>query len=217
MFYAIPDTVFSLTGLESAMSTVDKDGMLIDAKITLKRYTSIEHGNLSAVKAVVVHQTDAPTAQHTFNGYNAGGNGAHFLIAKNGDIYQTASTQKRCYHVGRLIKSKCLTLDKNSCDSAEMAVILAKSWSNQIKALDAHERQKAYPARYPVNSDALGIEIVGKHLDDTQYEAVTPAQNTSLQWLLGELYSHFSLTKADIYRHPEVSYKNPGEAKGASW
>ena len=73
------------------MSTVDKDGMLIDAKITLKRYTSIEHGNLSAVKAVVVHQTDAPTAQHTFNGYNAGGNGAHFLIAKNGDIYQTAS------------------------------------------------------------------------------------------------------------------------------
>ena len=59
--------------------------------------------------------------------------------------------------------------------------------------------------------------FVGKHLDDTQYEAVTPAQNTSLQWLLGELYSHFSLTKADIYRHPEVSYKNPGEAKGASW
>lgn len=199
------------------MSTLDNDGMLIDNKISLKRYTSIEHGNLTRVSAVVVHQTDAPTAQHTFNAYNSGGNGAHFLIGKNGQIYQTASTLKRCYHVGRLIKSKCLTLDKNSCDSAAMATILAKSWSNQIKALDAHERQKSYPYRYPVNSDALGIEIVGKHVNDTQYEAVTPAQNEALQWLLTELYFHFTLTKTDVYRHPEVSYKNPGEAKGANW
>jgi len=199
------------------LSTLDNDGMLIDNKISLKRYTSIEHGNLTRVSAVVVHQTDAPTAQHTFNAYNSGGNGAHFLIGKNGQIYQTASTLKRCYHVGRLIKSKCLTLDKNSCDSAAMATILAKSWSNQIKALDAHERQKSYPYRYPVNSDALGIEIVGKHVNDTQYEAVTPAQNEALQWLLTELYFHFTLTKTDVYRHPEVSYKNPGEAKGANW
>ncbi len=199
------------------MSTLDNDGMLLDDKVSLKRYTSIEHGNLTRVSAVVVHQTDAPSAQHTFNAYDSGGNGAHFLIAKNGQIYQTASTLKRCYHVGRLIKSKCLTLDKNSCDSVEMAKILAKSWSNQIKALDAHERQKSYPERYPINSDALGIEIVGRHIDDTQYEAVTPAQNESLQWLLTELYKHFTLTKTDVYRHPEVSYKNPGEAKGASW
>ncbi|MDP5137608.1 peptidoglycan recognition family protein [Rheinheimera baltica] len=199
------------------MSTIDKDGMLIDTKVTLKRYTSIEHGDLASVCAVVVHQTDAPSAQHTFNGYNAGGNGAHFLIAKNGDIYQTASTKKRCYHVGRLIKSKCLTLNKSTCDSTEMAKILAKSWSAQIKAMDSHERLKAYPERYPVNSDSVGIEIVGKHIDDKQYEAVTPAQNESLKWLLGELYQHFSLTGSDVYRHPDVSYKNPGEAKGASW
>ncbi|HAW93401.1 MULTISPECIES: peptidoglycan recognition protein family protein [unclassified Arsukibacterium] len=199
------------------MSTLNTEGMLIGDKISLKRYPTIEHGNLARVNAVVVHQTDAPSAQHTFNAYDNGGNGAHFLIGKNGQIYQTASTQKRCYHVGRLIKSKCLTLDKNSCDSAEMAKILAKSWSNQIKALDAHERQKSYPERYPVNSDALGIEIVGKHVNDTNYEAVTPAQNESLQWLLAELYKHFSLTNTDVYRHPEVSYKNPGEAKGASW
>ena len=87
----------------------------------------------------------------------------------------------------------------------------------QFKAMDSHERLKAYPERYPVNSDSVGIEIVGKHIDDKQYEAVTPAQNESLKWLLGELYRHFSLTGSDVYRHPDVSYKNPGEAKGASW
>ncbi|MEJ2682718.1 MAG: N-acetylmuramoyl-L-alanine amidase, partial [Gammaproteobacteria bacterium] len=122
-------------------------------------------GPLASIHAIVVHQTDAPTVQHTFNGYKAGGNGAHFLIGKNGQIYQTASMHKRCYHVGRLIKSKCLAINKKSCNSANMAKILALSWINQIKALDANERAKSYPHRYPVNSDSIGIELVGKHID----------------------------------------------------
>jgi N-acetyl-anhydromuramyl-L-alanine amidase AmpD len=113
------------------MSTINKDGMLIDNKVILRRFPTIEHGPLVGVHAIVVHQTDAPTAQHTFNGYNAGGNGAHFLIDKNGQIYQTASMHKRCYHVGRLIKSKCLTINKKSCNGANMAKILAMSWTSQ--------------------------------------------------------------------------------------
>jgi N-acetyl-anhydromuramyl-L-alanine amidase AmpD len=199
------------------MSSIDKDGMLLDPKVTLRRFTSIEHGNLSGVAAIVVHQTDSATAQHTFNGYVSGSNGAHFLIDKGGQIYQTASTAKICYHVGRLIKSKCLTLDKTRCDSAEMARILALSWTRQIQALDAHERAKSYPDRYPVNSDSVGIELVGAHVDARTYEAVTPAQNASLQWLVSELYGHFGLADGDIYRHPDVSYKNPDEARTAAW
>lgn len=199
------------------MSTVDKDGMFIDSKIHRKRFPNIEHGKLSGVYAIVVHQTDAPTAQHTFNGYKAGGNGTHFLIAKNGMIYQTASIHKRCFHVGRLIKSKCLAINKNSCRDASMAKILAMSWANQIKALNSHERSKKYPHRYPINSDSVGIELVGKHIDQETYEAITPEQNMSLQWLTGELYNHFSLTSSDVYKHPEVSYKNPGEASTAVW
>lgn len=98
-----------------------------------------------------------------------------------------------------------------------MAKILALSWTNQIKALDAHERAKAYPDRYPVNSDSVGIELVGAHIDDKNYEKITVQQNASLQWLINELYKHFSLTSGDVYRHPEVSYKNPGEASTAVW
>ena len=63
----------------------------------------------------------------------------------------------------------------------------------------------------------MGIELVGAHVSDKQYEAVTALQNASLQWLLGDLYRHFSVTSADVYRHPEVSYKNPGEAATAVW
>ena len=199
------------------MSTINEDGMLINAKVIHRRFPNIEHGQLKGVNAIVVHQTDAPTLQHTLNAYVAGGNGAHFLIDKNGLIYQTASMNRRCFHVGRLIKSKCLVIDKKSCDSESIAKILAMSWASQIKALDAHERKKLYPHRYPVNSDSIGIELVGKSIDSKNYEEVTSLQNLSLQWLVGELYRHFSLSSDDVYRHPDVSYKHPGEASTAIW
>ena len=130
---------------------------------------------------------------------------------------RTASLHARCYHVGKLIKSKCLTVNKNTCDTAAMAKMLAMSWIQQINALDAHERAKSYPDRYPVTSEAIGIELVGLHIDEKTYEAVTAAQNTALQWLIDELYAQFNLKPADVYRHPTVSYKNPGEASSAIW
>ena len=123
----------------------------------------------------------------------------------------------RCYHVGKLIKSKCLTINKSTCDTSAMAKMLAMSWTSQINAIDAHERAKPYPDRYPVNNDSIGIELVGLHIDDKSYEDVTAAQNASLQWLIDELYLQFNLKSSDVYRHPTVSYKNPGEASSALW
>ena len=98
-----------------------------------------------------------------------------------------------------------------------MTKIMAMSWGSRIKALGAHERAKSYPDRYPVNSDSVGIELVGKHIDDNTYEFVTTLQNNSLLWLVGELYRHLSVNSSDVYRHPAVSYKNPGEASSAKW
>lgn len=112
---------------------IDKDGLILDPSIKQRRYTSIEKGPLPSVKALVVHQTDAPTAQATFNGYAAGVNGAHFLIDKDG------------------------------------------------------------------------------------YEAATPAQNISLQKLVVLLLPLLSVPDTAIYRHPQVSYKNAGEAADAEW
>lgn len=199
------------------MSSMDSEGMLISEKIEPRRFHSIEHGDLRSVRALVIHQTDASTAQHTFNGYLSKGSGAHFLIEKNGVIYQTASIKKRCYHVGRYIRSKCVAADKASCDSAQMRKIHALTWTLQIRALDTYERTKNYPERYPMNSDSLGIELVGKHLDAARYEMVTAMQNQSLRWLVAQLYGHFSLTSEDVYTHPQISYKHPGEASSAVW
>ena len=202
------------------MNKVDTNGMLTNPRVIPRRFPSIEHGRLLAVRAIVIHQTDAPTATATFNAYRTGsnrGNGAHFLVDKNGTIYQTASLHMRCYHVGTLIKSKCLEINKTTCKDPALAKAKLLGWKAQIAKIDVIERTKTYSHRFPINSDSVGIELVGKHTSTTTYEAVTHQQNASLQWLIDELYAIFSLSSADIYRHPQVSYKNPGEAAGAVW
>ena len=199
------------------MSSIDRDGMLISPNVIQKRFAHLEHGDLLAIHGVVVHQTDSLDAGSVFRSYCNSANGGHFLIAKTGLIYQTASLKKRCFHVGRLIKSKCLEISKNNCKDPSTAKISAMSWTRRIKAIDRIERQKNYPERFPVNSDSIGIEIVGKHMNDMQYEVINLLQTNSLKWLVGELYKHFGLDSDDVYKHPEISYKNPGEAASAIW
>ena len=48
------------------MTTIDKEEMLVDKNVILNRYPNIEHGSLSGIRAIVVHQTDTSAAQHTF-------------------------------------------------------------------------------------------------------------------------------------------------------
>jgi hypothetical protein len=49
-----------------------------------------------------------------------------------------------------------------------------------------------------------------------QYEEPTSAQNESLTWLVRELVSALNINGEDIYRHPDVRFKEPGEAEKLS-
>lgn len=53
--------------------------------------------------------------------------------------------------------------------------------------------------------------------DEVRYQDVKLLQNNSLNWLIGELYELFGIDKEDVFRHPTISYKNPGEAASARW
>jgi len=199
------------------MSGISKDGMFNDPRILQQRFTFIEHGKLDRVRAIVIHQTDSDTTESTFNAYRSGGNGAHFLISRDGKIIQTASILQKCYHVGRLIRSRCLQLGAASCKDASLAKAMTLGWAARIKEIDRVERKKDYTERFPVNSDSIGIEIVGRHINDSAYEALSVQQSEALLWLLDLLYEHLALGSGDVFRHPEVSYKHPGEAASAQW
>ena len=89
------------------MLFVNKNGLVDAERIIVRRFSTIERGKLDKVNGIIVHQTGGSTAESSFNSYkNTGANGAHFLIDKDGTIYQTASVFKITYHVGN-IRSRC--------------------------------------------------------------------------------------------------------------
>lgn len=197
------------------------NGKLVHSKVTDKVNAKIEKGALATVHAIVVHQTGSSTAASSFSSYDNGQNGAHFLIDKDGTIYQTARVDQKCWHVGR-IRSRCQEMKICTADelTAVNAVLFKKgeSYVVRIGLLHDLESGKVYPGRFPINEDSLGIEIVGSFDAKTEaYEAVSKVQNDSLAWLVGALSVKFSLAEGDVFRHGDIGYKQKSEASTATW
>jgi N-acetyl-anhydromuramyl-L-alanine amidase AmpD len=204
---------------ESTATVVN--GKLIASRVIDKVMSKIEKGALTKVNAIIVHQTGSDSADSSLSSYSGGVTGAHFLIDKDGAIFQTARIDQKCWHVGN-IKSRCSELKTCSPeDLKEINSILFKkgeSYEIRVRNLSQHEAKKIYPDRYPTNDDALGIELVGRFdARSGSYDIVTKPQNDSLIWLLSILESSLSLSNEDVYRHPQVSYKQPSEAESAKW
>ncbi|MFP7674834.1 N-acetylmuramoyl-L-alanine amidase [Marivita sp. S0852] len=187
---------------------------------------NLARGDLSAVSGIIVHQTVSDTAAQTLQQYNGtDSNGAHFLIAKDGTIYQTASLYKMTYHVGRL-RSKCVAEGQCEPTSTRTTSDEEIAYIRGLGPRDRHALERTKPAgqRYPSNTDAIGIELVGNtigpdpaHPGELLFETVTAAQNRSLTWLVDQITIQFGLDMNVIYRHPTVSQKTPSEASTANW
>lgn len=202
------------------MLYIDDNGLVKSNRITIKIFSKIERGKMDRVNGIIVHQTNTPAASHAFNSYgHPKANGAHFLIDKDGSIYQTASLSKMTWHVGQM-KSRCIVTKK--CEPAELKIMadLEKKW--KPKEISDREKAKLFPERYPGNTDSIGIEIVGKAYEEEgkkieKYESVNDKQNASLKWLISELVDTLDIPVSEIYRHPDVARKNKTEAGTASW
>ena len=198
---------------------IDKAGHVQDANVTLALRPMIDHGPMSQVNGIIVHQTGGATARSALDAYLIqGANGAHFLIDKDGTIYQTASVLRFTHHVGHL-KPKCRV--EMRCTPAETKALTGKRAGKEIGRIEA---AKPWPDRYPGNTDAIGIELVGAATpkaggtaNDYEYEAVTPAQQKSFDWLLRRLLDHFKVDAKEVFRHPDVSWKQPSEAASVRW
>lgn len=198
---------------------IDKAGHVQDPNVKLEIRTAIERAPLPTVRGIIVHQTGGSTAASALNSYkNAGANGAHFLIDKDGTIYQTASVLKVTNHVGAL-KPRCRA--ELRCTPADEAALKGKRDGKQKGRVEA---AKAWPDRYPGNKDALGIEFVGASSPkpgskngEEVYERATAAQQASLNWLLPRLLAHFNVKATEVFRHPDVSWKMPTEGSSLRW
>ncbi len=205
--------------------TLEK-GIVKDTRVHQALVARIDHGPLGTIHAIVVHQTNSSNAKGTLATYASDSReaGAHFLIDKDGTIYQTVPVNRKAWHVGKL-RSKCVAVHNCDVDQAKLLAAAGKikGTPNQNRAINNIEKIKSYPERYPANEDSIGIEIVGKwlgddkHKDVVDYEPLTPAEKLSLKYLIDNLVEALNLKRTDIYRHPLISAKTEGEARDASW
>ena len=90
------------------MLSIDKSGHVFDARIRRAISPHIERGPLTKVRGLIVHQTGGTTAKSSLGSYaKPKANGAHFLIDRDGKIYQTAWLFKQTWHVGSL-RARCI-------------------------------------------------------------------------------------------------------------
>lgn len=141
-------------------------GQVSHPNIKLNIISNIERGVLPQVKSIVIHRTAGNTAGSTLNTWKIKKSGAHFLIGKDGAIYQTAGLNKQCWHMG-LVMSRCRL--ENACTDNDIKVIKGflkgpGTWKSRYQKVLSHEKKKNYPERYPMNSDSVGVELVGLYL-----------------------------------------------------
>lgn len=202
------------------MLVVDKDGWISNTAITKQQCRSIEHSQLIMRNSIVLHRTGTTNVGAVLNAWKAQKMGAYFLIAENGKIYQTASTNKRCWHVGK-IYARCEVANSCSPEDAQAieAILRQKNmnWGKRFSLLTKHELKKEYPSRFPHNHDSLGIEIVGIiSREEEIYKLPNKFQLDSTFWLLDELVSTFGFSLTDIYAHGAIAHKDKGKSEGAA-
>lgn len=213
-----PDDRVQAAAVAAVVALIDAQGMLTDPRVQAQRASSIEHGAMAVVRGIIVHQTDSSSAASTLASYKSkSANGAHLLIDKDGTVYQTASLSQRTWHVGKL-RARCL--QENTCSPTEVKAY--KKWDPA--GMNKSESAKAVPDRYPSNEDSIGIELVGRAFADPTkptappvYEQVTALQNASLKWLVAQLTQVLAVPLTEVFRHPDVSWKNTSEASTAQW
>lgn len=201
------------------MLYITKDGHVdAGARIRMKIISNIENGKLGKVNGIVVHQTGGSTAEGAFNTYQEPkANGAHFLIDKDGTIYQTASIYRVTNHVGKM-QSRCVVT--HQCSPAEFKRMQGLELTWKPSQISRIEERKQFPDRFPSNADAIGIELVGEapgEKDKEIFVNVTDAQTTSLKWLIKELAETLSVSMREVYKHPHIARENKTEARSAEW
>ncbi|WP_218057390.1 peptidoglycan recognition protein family protein, partial [Gilliamella sp. Fer1-1] len=188
---------------------INNEGFICSDSITQYQVKKLERGNIIGPNAIVLHRTFSKGSainviENTWKSpWNKDNIGAHFVIDKDGTIYQVVSLKKYANHVGKIRPRCALT---GNCDSTYKSKTLREQYLSELK--------KDYPERYPYNQDSIGIEVVAWWDDKTKlWDDATPQQLESIRNLVIFLQKEFNLNDKDLYQHQCIAYKTSGEGK----
>lgn len=194
---------------------IEHNGVMIDPIPGLGHVTMSQ-----PINAIVLHRTAWTNAMDTIRGWKNGGNpnGTHFIITECGNIRQHVSLLKSTWHMGR-VRARCLKT--RTCSKADLKKYkeiregAGTLKSKQVAVKNYERANKAYPERYPMNDDSVGIEIVGHtatYNDIGTYPKPPYQVMQAVDWLVTALMALLDLDTVDLYAHAAVAHKNHSEA-----
>lgn len=150
--------------------------------ITQNKIGNLERGSSSFIKAgVVLHRTVSSTGSSALNNFKTGV-GTHFLVDRDGTIYQTASLNKKTSH---LRESQLLNSDLSNANTIGIEVVGMPLDINGKPTLTSSEV--------------------------ASWEDITPGQASSVGFLVNSLIKTFKLNNNQIFNHEDIQPKTEGE------
>ncbi|MGS2762810.1 N-acetylmuramoyl-L-alanine amidase [Sinomicrobium sp. M5D2P9] len=102
---------FEVTHCSCCDMEVSDDGFITHEKITKNRITALEKYDWkNEVQYIILHRTVSSSASSSLNSFKRG-IGTHFLIGKDGTIYQTATLNKTTSHIRNGYNSKTIGIE----------------------------------------------------------------------------------------------------------
>src|SRR5450432_1618993 len=77
----------------------DDNGMVTDSRVTKNRIKKLEKEPMSRVNSIILHRTVSSSANSTLSSFSSRGIGTHFLVGKDGKIFNTASLNNATHNI----------------------------------------------------------------------------------------------------------------------
>ena len=124
---------------------INHEGYIRNAGIIKHTVPELEEGRMPKINAIILHRTDSSTINGTLASFSKG-IGTHFIVEKDGNIYQAASLFVYTSHVGK-IKSRCKE---------------EKTWSSEEKRKQRHSdgMLRRYMIMKKLNNILIDIHII---------------------------------------------------------
>ena len=166
--------------------SISGQGMINNPLVVSNRINRVESGPGDPLKlGVVLHRTVSSNSKSTLGNFAKTGSGTHFLVGKDGTIYQTASLNKGTFHF------------RPDLQTAQFQLTRANTISIEVVGMPLDANGKV---------TLIGSKVVG-------WEPLTEPQIKSVAFLVNSLISTFGLTNNDIYNHEDIQSKAKNEGR----
>ncbi|MBL0745952.1 N-acetylmuramoyl-L-alanine amidase [Chryseolinea lacunae] len=79
---------------------INAEGMITNSRrIETRQVTALERKDMKSIEAIILHRTVSTNSKSTLSSFKDKGIGTHFLVGKDGRIYQAASLNRHTVHV----------------------------------------------------------------------------------------------------------------------